>query len=228
MMIHLHRDLEELKDKLLTMGAMVEQAIDKSIVALDERRSDLAKEVIEGDADIDEWEVQVEELCLRILALHQPVAVDLRFITAVMKTNNDLERMADYAGNIAERTLFLVSRPPIPVPDEMAEITRATKAMVRDSLNAFVNRDSEAARDVILRDDEVDRMNVEIITGLREMMQRDPDTIERAMHLFSASRYLERVADLATNISEDVVYMVEGEIIRHKHGELEADTVGDD
>lgn len=222
-MIHLHRDLEELKKKLLTMGGMVEQAIHKSIVALHERRADVAREVIDGDADIDQWEVQVEELCLRILALHQPVAVDLRFITAVMKTNNDLERMADYAVNIAERAAFLVSRPPIPVPDKMRPITRAAMAMVHDALDAFVNRDSETAREVTARDDEVDRLNVEIITGLREMMQREPETIERALHLFSVSRYLERVADLATNISEDVVYMVEGEIIRHKHGEFGSD-----
>ncbi|MFQ5744117.1 MAG: phosphate signaling complex protein PhoU [Acidobacteriota bacterium] len=204
-----------MKKNILSFGAIVEQAIQKSIAALRERRSELASEVIEGDRLIDAREVEIEEACLKLLALHQPVADDLRFVAAVLKTNNELERIADYAVNLAERAAFLAPLPPLPVPVQLDEMTEATLGMLRESLDAFVRRDPAAARKVCVTDDEVDRLNVDLIAKLRRMMEADPQTIERALHLFSASRYLERIADLATNIAEDVVYMVNGEIIRH-------------
>lgn len=215
-MIHLHRDMDELKRELLATGGRVEEAIQRATTALHERHGDLARRVMAGDAEIDRREVELEEMALKILALHQPVAVDLRFIAAVMKANNDLERMADYAVNIAERAEFLVEHPPLQVPERLEEMTGAAMAMVRDALDAFVNGDTQAAREVTARDDVVDRYNVEIIHELRRTMEGDPATVERALHLFSASRYLERIADLATNIAEDVIYMVEGEIVRHQ------------
>lgn len=227
MSIHMIRDMESLKKNLLSCGARVEQAIEKSIIALKDRKPDLAREVIEGDAEIDRWEVEVEEACLKILALHQPVADDLRFVASVMKANNDLERIADYAVNIGERARFLASKEPIPVPAQLWTMTRTTLEMVSGCLDAFVQRDAEAARAVCAQDDVVDDANVEMIHELRNMMEQDVDTIARALHLFSASRYIERIADLATNIAEDVVYMVEGEIIRHRAHEQDIDDLVD-
>lgn len=215
-MIHLHRDMDQLKKELLATGGMVEQAIRRATQALHERRGDVADEIIAGDAEIDRREVDVEEMALKILALHQPVAVDLRFIAVVMKSNNDLERMADYAVNIAERAAFLVERPPLRLPGRLEEMAEVAMGMVRDSLDSFVNGDAEAAWRVAARDDVVDRYNVEVIEELRRTMEGDPETVERALHLFSVSRYLERIGDLATNIAEDVIYLVEGRIVRHK------------
>jgi phosphate transport system protein len=215
-MIHLHRDMDQLKKELLATGGMVEQAIRRATQALHERRGDIADEIIAGDAEIDRREVDVEEMALKILALHQPVAVDLRFIAVVMKSNNDLERMADYAVNIAERAAFLVERPPLRLPGRLEEMAEVAMGMVRDSLDSFVNGDAAAAWRVVARDDVVDRYNVEVIDELRRTMEGDPETVERALHLFSVSRYLERIGDLATNIAEDVIYLVEGRIVRHK------------
>ncbi|MCI0479008.1 phosphate signaling complex protein PhoU [Candidatus Uhrbacteria bacterium] len=216
MSIHLHRDLEELKKDILTMGGMVEDAIRKSIATLHDRHSSLAEEVIAGDSRIDRFEVHIEEHCLKILALHQPVAEDLRFIAAVIKMNNDLERMGDLAVNIAERAHSLAEEPGVPVPDRLRAMTDETMRMVRESLDAFVNRDVRRAREVCGRDDVVDDYNREVIGDLQRLMVSDPRLINAAMHLFSASRHLERIADHATNIAEDVVYLVEGEIVRHR------------
>jgi phosphate transport system protein len=215
-MIHLHRDMDRLKKELLHTGGMVEEAIRRATLALHDRRGDVAEEVIAGDAEIDRREVDVEEMALKILALHQPVAVDLRFIAVVMKSNSDLERMADYAVNIAERAAFLVERPPLRLPGRLEEMAEVAMGMVRDSLDSFVNGDAEAAWRIVARDEVVDRYNVEVIEELRRTMEGDPETVERALHLFSVSRYVERIGDLATNIAEDVIYMVEGKIVRHQ------------
>lgn len=220
MSIHLQRDLEKLKRDILTMGAMVEEAVRKSIAALHGRHSELAREVIDGDTRIDRFEVEIEEQCLKILALHQPVAEDLRFIAAVIKMNSDLERMGDLAVNIAERAAYLATEPPVPIPNTLKAMMDASMQMVRASLDAFVNRDSQRARTIVGRDEEVDRYNREIIDELQQLMESDPSTIRRNTHLFSASRHLERIADHATNIAEDVVYLVEGEIIRHQTDDL--------
>jgi phosphate transport system protein len=212
---HLQIEIERLKKRLLAVGASVVEAIQKALLSLEARRGEIAKEVIAGDEQVDHDEVELEEECLKLLALYQPVAEDLRFITAVMKINNDLERMGDEAVNIAEHAAFLSRNEPVPVPSQMSEITRAAMRMVRESLDAFVASDVQEALRICAEDDEVDRLNREIIQAVWKMMQKDPQTIERATHLFSVSRHLERIADHATNIAEDVVYMVEGKIIRH-------------
>ena len=212
---HLHIEIERLKRRVLGVGATVVEAIQKALLSLEARRGEIAKEVIAGDEKVDHDEVELEEECLKLLALYQPVAEDLRFITAVMKINNDLERMGDEAVNIAEHAAFLSRNEPVPVPPQMSEITRAAMRMVRESLDAFVASDVQEALRICAEDDEVDRLNREIIQAVWKMMQKDPQTIERATHLFSVSRHLERIADHATNIAEDVVYMVEGRIIRH-------------
>jgi len=220
MSLHLHRDLESLKKDILTMGAMVESAVRKSVRALHERRSALAQEVIDGDERVDRWEIDVEEQCLKILALHQPVAEDLRFIAAVIKMNNNLERVGDLAVNIAEQALFLANEPPLPIPATLTTMSETTMEMLRASLDAFVNRDPIAARAICARDDEVDQYNREIILELEWLMQSEPSTIGARMRLFSAARQLERIADHATNVAEEVVYLVEGEIIRHQSEKL--------
>jgi phosphate transport system protein len=215
---HLHRDLDGLKKELLAMGALVEEATSKAILALVNRRPELAAEVRSGDDLIDTREVEVEEHCLKVLALHQPVAHDLRFIITVMKVNNDLERMGDLAVNIAERAAFLIARDPIAVPLPIQELGEKVRAMVRGSLDALVNRDPTLARQICADDDEVDAINRDFYTRLQEAMRNNPDIIERAINVLSASRHLERMADSATNIAEDVIFMVEGEIVRHRLG----------
>ena len=212
---HLERDLERLRKQILEVGSLVEEAIDRAIRALMERRAEIARDVIDGDCAIDAREVEVEEHCLKILALHQPVAVDLRFIVAVMKVNNDLERMGDLAANIAERAAYISTQDAIRLPVGLSEMAKTARTMVRQSLDALVNMDVELARGVLRRDDEVDAANREMFDTLQRVMHDDPSTIERAVQALSASRNLERIADHATNIAEDVIFMIEGEVIRH-------------
>jgi len=214
---HLQRDMENVQREILALSASVEEIIDKASRALVERRLDLARDVLAGDDEIDRREVQIEEDCLKILALHQPVAVDLRRIAAVIKINTDLERIADLAANIAERAEYLATQPGFPIPAKLKRMVDLATTMVRNSLDAFVHLDARSARRVTTLDEEVDRYNREIIEQLYKVMRDKPDLIPAAMHCFSASRHVERIADHATNIAEDVVYLVEGEIARHKH-----------
>jgi phosphate transport system protein len=216
MPLHLQRDLDNLQRELLTEAGLVEEAVHKTVKALQLRDADLARQVIAGDPRIDQEENHVEEMALKILALHQPVAIDLRRIAAALKINTDLERMADLAEDIAERVLHLASLPPIPIPDKLQAMTDLATSMVRESLDSFVNLDTRQARRVCRLDDEVDRYNHDIIEELVQLMQSSPDHIEQGLSLFSATRHLERIADHATNIAEDVVYLVEGEIVRHR------------
>jgi phosphate transport system protein len=216
MAIHLQRDLDTLQRTLLAEAALVEEAIHKAVKALQRRDRAMAEQVIAGDPTIDQEENHVEEEALKILALHQPVAIDLRRIAAALKINIDLERMADLAEDIAERVVHLAELPPIPIPEKLQAMTDLTTSMVRQSLDAFVNLDTRLARRVCRMDDEVDRYNNDIIDELVKMMQSAPDNVEAGVSLFSATRHLERIADHATNIAEDVVYLVEGEIIRHR------------
>jgi len=216
MTIHFRKDLDEIKKQLLDVGALVENAALKAISALLERREELAIEVIEGDAVVDKKEVEVEESCLKSLALHQPVADDLRFLVVVMKVNNDLERMGDLASNIAERALYLSSRPALKIPLDLRSMAVKVEGMVRGSLDSLVRCDTNLARKILLEDDEVDALNREMLNAFESMMLDDPTTIKRGGHFMSVSRHLERIADLATNIAEDVIYMVDGEVIRHR------------
>jgi phosphate transport system protein len=216
MAIHMHRDLEKLKKEILLLGSMAEDATTKAILALTDRRPELAGEVIEGDAEIDRKEVQVEEECLKILALHQPVANDLRFVVAAMKVNNDLERVGDLADNIAARARSLCESDPVPVPAEITEMADGVRAMLRESLNALVNRDLRLARKVLRDDEAIDDRHKTLYALLQGRMKEKPERVEQLTQLLSVSRYLERIADLATNIAEDVVFMVEGEVVRHR------------
>jgi phosphate transport system protein len=214
---HLQRDLDQLKKEILQLGNMVEAGINNAILALNNRRPELAEIVHVDEKQIDEKEVAIEEECLKILALHQPVAMDLRFIVMVLKVNNDLERIGDIAANVASRAIFLANKEPIPVPEEFTDIMISNiLTMVRNSLDAMVKLDVDLARSVIAMDDKVDDVNRRMYGEFKRIVEEDTSTIERALGLLSVSRCLERVADLATNIAEDVIFMVEGEVIRHR------------
>jgi phosphate transport system protein len=215
MVKHLERDLENLQEDILELSRAVEQAIFKATQALQARDVGLAQEVIEGDRGIDEGENRVEEECLKMLALHQPVAGDLRRVVSVLMINVDLERMGDLAEDIAGRAIALASVPAIDSSDRLPRMADLTTLMVRQSLEAFVNLDTQLARAVCRLDDEVDRYNNEIIEELVEAMRQHPELVEAGLSLFSATRHLERIADHATNIAEDVIYLVEGELVRH-------------
>ncbi len=213
---HLQRELDELKKNILEMGTVVEQALNKAIFSLIEGNKKLAQRIIHDDELINKIEIKIEENCLKILALYQPVAIDLRFITSVMKINNDLERMGDLAVNIAERVVFLVSEKEYFIPVDFEKMAKQVQKMVRESLDSLVNKDAMLANKVCGQDDIVDSCNREMFVILQQEMKKRPEQLENLIHLLSISRHLERVADLATNIAEDVVYMVEGEIIRHR------------
>ncbi len=213
---HLLRDLEKLKKELLLVGSMVEDATHKAVLSLVDRRGDLAKEVIDGDTEVDDKEVQVEEDCLKLLALHQPVAADLRFVVAALKANNDLERVGDLAGNLAGRALYLAENEPVEIPSEIENMAVVVRAMLRDSLTAFVHGDTDLARQVVVDDEIVDQQHKELYGFFGGRFRDQPDKIDLYIQLLSVSRYLERMADLATNIAEDVVFMVDGEVVRHQ------------
>ena len=212
---HLRRDLEQLEQKLLFLAGQIEEAVRRSITALLERRMDLAETVIDGDHEVDKREVELEEECLKALALHHPVATDLRFIAACLKINNDLERIGDLAVNIAERAVSLSARGSVSVPEGFRRMMEDAAGMLRGAIDAFVKGDAAAARRICGDDDEVDTAHRAIIGRLLEVMHEDPNAIDNAVELFSVSKNLERIADHATNIAEDVVFLVDGEVIRH-------------
>jgi phosphate transport system protein len=215
MAVHLQRQIESLKQKILFVGTLVEEALAKSVSALVNRDRHLAKTVIDEDAEIDRMEVEVEEEVLKTLALYQPVAADLRFVVAVLKINNDLERMGDLARNIAKRVLFLMQCERIDLPGDFRSMATKTQAMVKQSLDALVNSDPALARTVRAADDDVDQLRRNIQQAIEQQIVKQPAQTECLMRLTSVSRHLERIADMATNIAEDVIYMVEGEIVRH-------------
>ena len=213
---HIFRDLEDLHKHVLTMCSKVEALMHRAVDGLQARDAKLAAQLAIADKEIDAMDVRIEEECLKILALHQPVAVDLRRTAAVLRIVSELERVADLAVNISERACGISDFPELPVPPKLSEMSRIALDMLHRSIDAFVNLDSEDARQVCLDDDQVDDLNVEILSEIKQTMQGSPYLIDPGMHLFSATRHLERVADHATNIAEDVVYLVEGEIIRHR------------
>jgi phosphate transport system protein len=216
MSLHLSQDLDEAHNSLLKLSGQVEDMIALAVKSLVERRGSLAGEVVQRDTEIDRAEVRIEEECLKMLALHQPVAADLRRITTMMKVNNDLERIADLACNIAQRADSLCQFPEFPIPSGINEMATMITKMVRSSLDAFVHRDIELAKSVIEQDDPVDAKNVQVIEKLSQLMSEDTSKIVAALHCFSASRHLEQIADHAVSIAEDIIYMVEGVIIRHR------------
>ena len=212
---HLQADLDRTRKQILAMGSLVEEALRDAFEALVGRRLEIAEQVQRGDDAIDQRELEVEDACLKLLALHHPVAGDLRFVIAVLKVNNDLERMGDLAQNIAERAAYLCAHPRLEVELPFRPMTALVQRMVSDALDALVHQDTALARQVCARDDEVDDYHRDMYAVLQTSMRADTDTIERALHTLSAARNLERIADLATNICEDVVFMVDGEVIRH-------------
>jgi len=220
MPVHLKIEIEKLKKKILLLSEIVENRVKTALKAADERDEARARKIINEDVEIDRFEVEIEEDCLKILALHQPVAIDLRFIIAVLKINNDLERIADLAVNIAEKVTILAGKRRVDAAAGFSEMAEKTYGMLRKSLQALINMDSAIARQVMATDDEIDTMNREIYDWTKERMREDPENITQLLTNLSISRHLERIADLATNISEDVIYMIEGEIVRHK-GELQ-------
>ncbi|HWK54084.1 MAG TPA: phosphate signaling complex protein PhoU [Hyphomicrobiales bacterium] len=216
MSLHLQRDLDALKKEILQLGNMVETAINTAIQALNNRESTLADRVMVLEQEINDKEVHIEEECLKILALHQPVAVDLRFIVVVLKVNNDLERMGDFAQNIAKRAIHLARLEPIPMFQGFtSELPVLVRSMVRKSLDALVMLDVSLARAVINMDDRVDEINRRMYEEVHATIHKDVRNTDVAMNLLSTSRYMERIADLSTNIAEDVVFMVEGRVVRH-------------
>lgn len=215
MALHLTRDLEALHKDLLSMSAAVEEMIHRAVAQLSKPDYEQAEALGDQDDVIDEWDVRIEDSCLKMLALHQPVAVDLRRITTVMKIAGELERVADLAVNIGERACGLIAAPEVDIPDKLKEMAAASVDMLHRAIDSYVDSDIQKAWEVCRQDDSIDNVNREIINTLIQQMHARPDRVESLLHLFSASRQVERVADHATNIAEDVVYLVEGTIIRH-------------
>ena len=213
---HIERQVGQLKERILRVGTLVEEAISKSITALINRDTSLAPRVIANDSEIDAMEVEVEEECLKMLALYQPVAADLRFVVAALKINNDLERMGDLARNIAKRVTQLEGGDPYDLPPEIRTMATQAQEMVRQCLDAVVKRDPTLARQVREEDDIVDEARQRIQRRVLQGIKDHPENVENLLRINSVSKHIERIADMATNIAEDVVYMVEGDIVRHR------------
>lgn len=222
---HFDQDLEALKDQLLRMGGRAEAIVQKSVEALKRRDKALANEVFADDHAIDRMEIEIDERCVSLLALRQPMAKDLRFITAALKISNDLERVGDHAVNIAGNALRLTELPPLKPLVDIPRMADMAAGMLREALDAFVRRDAATARRLVRRDDDVDDLNKQLFRELVSYMIEDPATITRAMELILVARNLERVADLATNVAEEVVFIAEARIIKHHAEEM---TTGED
>lgn len=220
-MRHFHEELELLKSKLVAMSGIAEEAVRAAVEALITRNVEMAQEVIRKDEQIDDLELAVDDLAINLLALQQPLAKDLRFITAAMKIGNDLERVGDHAVNIAEELEFMLAAAPFPMLPELEEMARIANEMLSDALNAFVLGNSALAREVVQRDDRVDELHENNFRILLTHMMEDPRKITAGMDLFLVSGNIERIADLATNIAEEVVFFVEGLTIKH-HAETKA------
>jgi phosphate transport system protein len=216
MSVHLQREIANLKKSILSLGAIVEERLWQAVKAVSERDHKLAKMIKEADLEIDKMEVQIEEDCLKILALYQPVAIDLRFIVAVLKINNDLERIGDQAANIADIALRLANQTRVEIPPEFPAIADKTQAILKKALDALVNLDEKLAQEVRQDDDEIDEINIEIYDRVKESIRKDIKLLDAMIDIRAVSKNLERVADLATNIAEDVIYTCRGEIVRHK------------
>jgi len=218
---HFDQQLGALRKNLIQMASLVETAIANAIKSLIERDSKLAHGVIKSDEDIDSLELEIDKQCVDLLALRQPLAIDLRFITSSIKITNNLERMGDLAVNIAERVIPLSQEPQLKPLIDIPRMATITQTMVKDSIDAFVNRDTELARSVYERDSTVDALNDQIFRELLTYMMQDPGNITRAVHLILISRHLERIADHSTNIAEEVVYIVKAKVVKHRSYVLE-------
>lgn len=212
---HLDEEFDIVKEKLVSMAALTEEAISLSISSLKDRKEDLAEQVLKQEKDINILDVELDELCLTLLARHQPMAVDLRFLTSVLRISSELERIADQAVNIAQRSLVLLKSPTLKPLIDIPRMALLAKKMVKDAVDAFLQKNADLAREVCERDDEVDNLNDQIFRELLTYMMQDSSSISRAIELTLIGRHLERIADNATNISEEVVYFVKGKTIKH-------------
>ncbi|MGA9116461.1 MAG: phosphate signaling complex protein PhoU [Bacteroidota bacterium] len=215
---HFFQELEVLKTTLIRMGSLAEEGVAHAVRSLLQRDAELARQVLEREARINAFEVEVDDLVVDLLALQQPVATDLRFILAASKINGDLERIGDHAVNIAESALLCASLPPISPGVDIAALAETTKRMLKDSIDGFIQRAPETCRAVLRGDDLIDDMHKGVIKGLVEQIRSDPSTLDYALELMRVSRNLERVADLATNIAEDVIFMTEAMVVKHGMG----------
>lgn len=217
MSAHLKHQIEKLKRLVLRLGSLVEESVAKALIAVRDRDAGIARVVIDGDEAIDQLEIDVEEECLHTLALHQPVAMDLRYVVGVLKINNDLERIADQAVNIAEQAAALAGEPVVDaIPFDLETEATEARTMLKDALDAFIRMDVETATRVCREDDAVDVIHAQMYDLVKAAMRKNPEQLDQLMRYVSVSRNLERIADLATNIAEDVVYMDRGDILRHR------------
>jgi phosphate transport system protein len=223
---HFQQELNKLKGNLLQMAGLAERAISNAVEALVKRDTSLAEKTIGEDEKINQMELRIDELCLKLLALHQPMAADLRFITSAMRINTELERIGDQAVNIAERVISLNQEPQLKPYIDIPRMAEITQSMVKDVLDAFVNGDAKLARSVCERDDQVDGLNDQVFRELLTYMMADSKTITRSVHLIIVSRCLERIADHATNIAEGVIFMVKALVIKH-HADEKGEKAGD-
>jgi len=213
--IHFQKELERIKKMILSLGALVEERVRMAAKAVDDRDAAMAEQIIKSDYEVDEREVDIEEECLKVLALHQPVAVDLRFIVAVIKINNDLERIGDEAVNIAHRVRILAKQEQPDYIHDYARMSEKVQLMLKLSLDALVNMDADLSFRVVTMDDDVDRIQYESYDLIKAAMKAKPTQMGYKINLYLISRHLERIADHATNIAEEVIYLIEGEIVRH-------------
>jgi phosphate transport system protein len=215
---HFEAELQGLRNRLLTMGGLVEERVNRAVQSLIHRKEEDARRVIASDNEINDLQMEIDNRCLRLLATQAPLAVDLRLITSAMKINADLERIGDQAVNVAESVLVLIPQPPLKPLIDIPRMAAIAEKMIRDALDAFVKKDTELARDVLRRDDEVDELKDQVFRELLTYMMADPGTIQRALSLVLISRNLERIADHATNIAEDVIFITEARDVRHHAG----------
>ncbi|MHB9070135.1 MAG: phosphate signaling complex protein PhoU [Sedimentisphaerales bacterium] len=212
----LQKEIEIIKNRILNLSNQVKASVHDATIAIEQRDGKLARKVIENDTVIDREEIEIEEECLKTLALHQPVAIDLRFIIAMLKINNDLERIGDLAVNVAERAAFLATQPKPDMSFDFVGMANAAQSMLTKSLDAFVNLNIKLAKEVSTSDDTIDAMNRQMYIKVQQAILAHPEQMESLINMLSVSRYLERIADHATNIAEDVIYMIEGQIVRHR------------
>jgi len=215
MPLRIQRDIVKLKNRLLEMGITIEEVFARAVQCVRERDAEAAKTIIAGDREIDLAEVDLEEECLKTLALNQPVAGDLRLIVTVLKINNDLERIGDLVVNMAERVITLAEHPEVELPFDFTRMAHTAHVMLHTAIESLVNIDRERAIEVLARDEEIDTMHREMYAMAGCMLREHPEKAEIILHAIALSRYLERIADHVTNIAEDVIYLVDGEIVRH-------------
>ena len=219
--LHFEEELQALKNRLLTMGALVEDRVHRAVQPLIARTVEEAEIIIKSDRQINDLHIEIDDRCLKLLATQTPLAGDLRLITAAMKINADLERIGDQAVNVAENVIKLLPQPPLKPLIDIPRMAEIAQQMTRDALDSFVKKDPGMARDVLRRDDEVDNLKDQVFRELLTYMMADPGTIQRALALILISRNIERIADHATNIAEDVIFLVEAKDVRHHHQEAE-------